>query len=271
MGTVNETTGRWVALDLSREHVLAAAHAGRLDAAALTRATVARMMAALTLNPAPRDPVQHLQAAHAEARDHLVRLTDHDPTIEVRAALGSWTYTPRKALRRVLDHVLDHLNQIDQWLAWRRDGVTPRPTDGWAPSQMTLAEDRLPLAANDLDAWLWRIDQATRLFTQRIESLSNDQLDWQPPDGGWPLRRVAHHVARDEVFYAASLDDALPEEVVGRYAEACRRFDGRLQAACEHGEDGSILYVHLYGAPYTPDDAAREVLILESTLLENIG
>src|SRR5437899_3437706 len=107
---------------------------------------------------------------------------------------------PRKALRRVLDHVLDHLNQIDQWQAWRRDGVAPTPTDGWAPSQVTLPEDRLPLAANDLDAWLWRIDQATRLFTQRVESLSNAELDWQPPDAGWPLRWVAHHVARDEMF-----------------------------------------------------------------------
>jgi len=82
---------------------------------------------------------------------------------------------------------------------------------------------------------------------------------------------VAHHVARDEVFYATSLDEALPADVVGRYAEACRRFDERLRAACEHGADRSILYVHLYGAPYTPDEATREVLILESSLLQNIA
>src|SRR5260370_30945396 len=119
MGTMNETTGWPAALDLSREHVLAATHAGRLDAAALGRATVARMMAALTLAPAPPDPIAHLQAAHAEARRHLVRFGEHDTTVEVRAALGDYTYTPRKALRRVLDHAQDHLNQIDQWLAWR--------------------------------------------------------------------------------------------------------------------------------------------------------
>ena len=269
MATVRDAIDWQAALSASQENVLAAARAGRIAGTALTRATVARMMAALTLNPAPRDPVQHLQAAHAEARGHLVRLTDHDPAIEVRAALGSWTYTPRKALRRVLDHVLDHLNQIDQWLAWRRDGVTPTPTDGWAPSQVTLAEDRLPLAASDLDAWLWRIDQATRLFIQRVESLSNDELDWQPPDGGWPLRRVAHHVARDEVFYAASLDDALPEDAMSRYTEASRRLDERLRAGQMRGEDTSIVYAHLYGAPRTLEEVVREVLTVESGLLEN--
>src|SRR2546427_9599735 len=63
-------------------------------------------------------------------------------------------------------HALDHLNQIDQWQQWRRDGVVPTPTDGWVPSTVTVPEDRLPLTAADLDAWLWRIDQdrkSTRL------------------------------------------------------------------------------------------------------------
>jgi hypothetical protein len=60
-------------------------------------------------------------------------------------SLTSYTYTARKPLRRVLDHTLDHLNQIDQWQLWRRDRVVPTPTDGWAPSTVTLPEDRLPL------------------------------------------------------------------------------------------------------------------------------
>ncbi len=271
MATVRDAIDWQAALSASQENVLAAARAGRIAETALTRAMVARMMAALTLNPAPRDPVQHLQAAHAEARGHLVRLTDYDPVIEVRATLGSWTYTPRKALRRVLDHVLDHLNQIDQWLAWRRNGVTPTPTDGWAPSQVTLPEDRLPLAANELEAWLWRIDQATRLFIQSVASLSNDELDWQPPDGGWPLRRVAHHVARDEVFYASAVDDGLPEDSLRRYVEASRRLDARVDAAQARGEDLSIVYSHLYGAPYTLAEAAREVLAIEDSVLGTRG
>jgi hypothetical protein len=67
----------------------------------------------------------------------------------------------------VLDHTLGHPNQIDQWLVWRNEVLVPTPTDGWVPSTVTLPDDRLPLTQPDLDAWLWRIDQAARLLIQR--------------------------------------------------------------------------------------------------------
>src|SRR5262252_9821489 len=127
--------------------------------------------------------------AHGRARTHLVRLNVHDPSHEISsfmtnelfarltaaqprpltapAGVGRYTYTPRKALRRVLDHALDHLNQIDQWLTWKAGGAVPTPTDGWVPSTVTLREDRLPLDEADLASWLWRIDQTARLVTQR--------------------------------------------------------------------------------------------------------
>lgn len=190
------------ALDDSRERVLTAARSGRHGAAALAHATAARMVAAWTLEPAPVNPVTHLESAHADARKHLVHLADHDPAAEVRSTMTNqlfsrltanrretdqpyidyrsvetYTYTPRKPLRRVLDHALDHLNQIDQWQLWQRRGVVPAPTDGWVPSTVTLPEDRLPLTAADLDAWLWRIDQAMRLLTQRAAGLSGEELD----------------------------------------------------------------------------------------------
>jgi hypothetical protein len=155
------------------------------------------------------------------------RLTDAQPApLTAPAGVGRYTYTPRKTLRRVLDHALDHLNQIDQWLAWQHHGVVPTPTDGWVPSTVTLPDDRLPLAPADLAAWLWRIDQAARLLVQRAGGLTPDELDWLPPDGGWPLRRVLHHVARSEILYSASLDEALrSEDPQARYAEACGRLD----------------------------------------------
>ncbi len=138
---MNITDSR-AALEASRRRVLATV--GEAETI-LTQATGARMVAAWTLAPALRDPVRHLEAAHARARAHLGRLTAHDPTREIpsvmtnelysrltdsrpapltpSAGVHRYTYTPRKALRRVLDHTLDHLNQIDQWLAWRNDGV----------------------------------------------------------------------------------------------------------------------------------------------------
>lgn len=201
----------------SRERVLATAGTGRLEPTILARVAAARTIAAWTLAPAPADPVAHVAAAHVQSRPHLVRLREHAADREVPSVMTAelfalltnsppptgpdrrYTYTPRKVLRRVLDHGLDHLNQIDQWLAWQRHGLAPTPTDGWASSTVTLGEDRLPLTGADFDAWLWRIDQGARLLVQRAAGLSQAELDWAPPDGGWPLRRVLHHVARSEV------------------------------------------------------------------------
>jgi len=281
------------ALDDSREQVLAAGRTGRHAEAALAHATGARMVAAWTLKPAPVDPVAHVEAGHADARRNLVRLLEHDPAAEVRSpmtnqlfsrlterrtgqaridytSVGTYTYTPRKPLRRVLDHALDHLNQIDQWQLWRRASVVPTPTDGWAPSTVTLPEDRLPLTPADLDTWLWRIDQAVRLLTQRAAGLTPDELDWPPPDGGWPLRRVLHHVARSEMLYAASLDEALPDDPVARYAEADSRFHARLMAAQARGIDRSIAYPNLYGTMFTPETIVGELLSCESDVLDQI-
>ena len=147
--TTGVNLAEWdAALDASRERTLKTIAGGDI---VITHATGARMVAAWTLVPAPRDPVVHLERAHARARQHLARLAAHDPGREVASAMtnelfdrltdgqpapltapasvGRYTYTPRKVLRRVLDHALDHLNQIDQWRTWRRDGLVPMPTE----------------------------------------------------------------------------------------------------------------------------------------------
>jgi hypothetical protein len=278
------------ALDASRDRVLKTGTDGGI---VLAHATAVRAVAAWTLAPAPRDPARHVEAAHARARRHLARLTVHDPGREVAAVMtdelfsrltdahpapltapagvGRYTYTPRKALRRVLDHALDHLNQIDQWIAWQRHGTVPTPTDGWVPSTVTLADDRLPLTAADLDAWLWRVDQAVRLVAQRAAGLSEAELDWLPPDGGWPLRRVLHHLARSERLYAAALDEALLDaEPSGRYGEACRRLDDELRAVAARGHDPSIVYAGLYGVLQTPEVVVDQVLAFEGELLAGV-
>jgi len=275
------------ALDASKDSILKAVmHRDSV----LTQATAVRMVAAWTLAPAPQDPVLHLDAAHTKARGHLARLTAHDPAREVTAVMTnelfsrltdaapapltaargarSYTYTPRKALRRVLDHALDHLNQIDQWIAWRRDGVVPTPTDGWVPSTVTLPDDRLPLAPSALEAWLWRIDQAARLLRQRAAGLTREELDWQPPGDQWPLRRVLHHVARSELLYAAALDEApASEDPDARYEEASRRFDDTVRAAGRRGDDPSVVYAGLYGVLRTPTQIIDDVLTMEAELL----
>jgi DinB family protein len=290
--TIPDSTQRTDALEASRDRVLAAARTGRHGAAILAHATAGRVVAGWTLDPAPIDPAVHLEQTHARGRRHLRRLLEQRPDAEVRSpmtnqlydrltqpadptrrtpidytSVESYTYTPRKPLRRVLDHALDHLNQIDQWQLWRRDGVVPTPTDGWVPSTVTLPEDRLPLTAADLDAWLWRVDQAMRLLTQRVASLGRDDLDWQPPDGGWTLRRVVHHVARSEILYAASFDEALPDDPVARYSEADARLSERLVSARAIEGDPSIVFPDPYGTLFQPGEVVAEVLALERELV----
>jgi hypothetical protein len=191
------------------------------------------------------------------------------PDAGARAASdpARYTYTPRKVLRRVLDHALDHLNQIDQWRAWRRDGTVPVPTDGWASSTVTLAEDRQPLDAADLAAWLWRIDQTIGLLAQRADGLGEDELDWQPPDGGWPLRRVLHHLARWQWLYAGSLDEALPGDAPARYEQACQRLDEAVREAERRGDDQTTVYAGLYGVLHQPKEVIELVLTFEGELL----
>jgi DinB family protein len=288
-----ETPRTWTeALEASRDRLLVAARAGQHGAAVLAHAAAGRIVAAWTLDPAPVDPVAHLAAAHVRGREHLQRLLHQPPGAEVRSPMTSqlfdrltqpadpaqrkpidytrvesYSYTPRKPLRRVLDHALDHLNQIDQWQLWRRDGVVPTPTDGWIPSTVTLPEDRLPLSAADLDGWLWRIDQAVRLLIQRAATLRGDDLDWQPPDQGWPLRRVLHHVARSELLYAASFDEKLSDDPIARYTEADARFSERLGGAREMAGDPSIVFPGPYGTLFTPAGVVAEVLALDGELV----
>jgi hypothetical protein len=198
----------------------------------------------------------------------FTRLTDPRPApLTAPAGVGRYTYTPRKVLRRVLDHALDHLNQIDQWRAWLHHGVTPTPTDGWASSTVTLPEDRLPLADAELEAWLWRIDQAIRLLAGHAEELTEEELDWTPPDGGWRLRRVIHRVARCESLYATALDEAPPADALIGYRRSGRLLEARLETARGRAGDPSVVYVNLYGVFYTPESAEREVLDLERGLI----
>src|SRR5438046_10122363 len=112
-------------LAASRDRVLAAARAGRHGAAVLAHATAGRIVAAWTLDPAPIDPATHLEQTHTRGRRHLRRLLDQPADAEVRSpmtnqlfdrltqpadpskrkkidymSVTSYTYTPRKPLRR---------------------------------------------------------------------------------------------------------------------------------------------------------------------------
>src|SRR5690349_4284471 len=164
----------------SRADMLVLAKTGKLDLTKLHQLADTEANLTTRLHRWPLDPSEHLLAAHAFVHPYLKRLPLHDST-RIVVADEEHSYTPRKILRRVLDHALDHLNQIEQWLVWQQRGSVPTPTDGWATSAETLQEDLQPLSPEELQAWLWRIDLAVGLVASRTRQLSVEQLDWQPP------------------------------------------------------------------------------------------
>jgi len=214
----------------SRVRVLSLAQEGKLDQAKIYQVANTEAELSTLLQPMPLDPAEHVLAAHANARPYLERLTQHRPG-RIVVADERHTYTPRTILRRILDHALDHFNQVGQWVIWQQQGIIPTPAHGWATSEETLDEDLLPLSLNDLQAWLWRIDVTIGMVANSVRQLSMEQLDWIPPGGGWSLRRVLHHLASAEVYYAIWMDEALPDEMLARYSEANQRFKQRLHRA----------------------------------------
>ncbi|QBD81409.1 hypothetical protein EPA93_37730 [Ktedonosporobacter rubrisoli] len=227
--STNMASREWlVQLAQSRQRVLSAVQEGKLPADALREIALSKADLAIVLPPMPVDPAQHMEQAHALSRPYLERLIQHDPTLEIKVD-AEHSYTARKVLRRVLDHALDHLNQIEQWLAWQERGLVPEPTDGWASSGVTFAEDRVPLTQAELDAWLWRIDIAVGLVVQRARQLSQQQLDWRPSIGGWSIRQILHHLAQAQRYYVVWLDEPLPADPLACYVEASQRFEEQLQ------------------------------------------
>jgi hypothetical protein len=225
-----------------------------LDAHRLQRAADLRAVAAFRLRPVPADPVEHTRSGYAFIRPHLERITSHQSTeaVSITSEDGyTYTFRPRTMLRRVLDHALDHLNQIDQWLAWQETGVIPTPTDGWASSADQLDEDSLPLSESDLAAWLWRIDIAWQMLAQRASELSPAQLAWAPPGDDWNLARVLHHVSGG--FYVVWLDNPLPEEPVARYLESSQRLYAAIDQASEVAHNEQKSWLALEAQTTTPD------------------
>jgi hypothetical protein len=107
-------------------------------------------------------------------------------------------YTPHKAIRRVADHLLDHLAEIEARLAGR-----PTEPDAWHASMMTTPADLVAFTLEDLEEARSRLRRLALIWEVRLRSLDDRQLDEQPGDA-WTLRQLAFHVAGSR-FYADSV------------------------------------------------------------------
>ncbi|MGW3665382.1 hypothetical protein [Streptomyces sp. NPDC005141] len=141
-----------------------------------------------------------------------------DPAEAVTAMVGhvldlaaSWTawdgrpvpvddrvYTPHKAIRRVADHLVDHLAELEARLV----GEEPLP-DHWHASASTTEADLAPFTEDDLDEARSRLNRLARIWANRLGALTDDQLDHSPGEG-WSFRELALHL-RGSTYYADSV------------------------------------------------------------------
>jgi hypothetical protein len=107
-------------------------------------------------------------------------------------------YTPHKAVRRVTDHLVDHLAELEARL-----GKQPTEPDTWHGSMVTTPGDLAAFTVDDVDETRSRLRRLALIWEVRLRSLSDEQLDASEGDA-WTLRQLAFHVA-GSAFYADSV------------------------------------------------------------------
>ena len=130
---------------------------------------------------------------------------------EVLARAATWTtwdgvprpiddrvYTPHKAIRRVADHLIDHLAEIEARLAG-----APTIPDHWHASAVTTPADLAPFTAEDLAEARSRLTRLAQILELRLRTLTPAQLDHRDADA-WSPRQIAFHL-EGSLYYADAI------------------------------------------------------------------
>jgi hypothetical protein len=105
------------------------------------------------------------------------------------------TWMPNKALRRITDHLIDHLHQVEALLA----GAEPLP-DTWHGRFVTLDADWGRFTEADFDEACSRLRRLARWYVLRYAAAGAPAWD-EPRGGEWTLREIAEHVS-GVLYYA---------------------------------------------------------------------
>jgi hypothetical protein len=98
-------------------------------------------------------------------------------------------WTPAKSLRRVTDHLIDHLHEVQALLA----GDESLP-DGWQGRMVTLDADWARFTEVDLENARQRLRRLARLYVLMFQAAGPEEWDRERGDA-WTLRAIAEHVA----------------------------------------------------------------------------
>ncbi|MFD8788066.1 hypothetical protein [Kitasatospora sp. NPDC059599] len=161
------------------------------------------------VEPADRGAEVGRGAGKAELAVLVPEMVDH--VLALAATWTAWdgrpvvnadgrTYTPHKAVRRVTDHLLDHLAEWDARLSGE-----PTDPDHWHASNVTTPADLAPFTAADLDEARSRLTRLAGIWSRRVAALPEAYLD-DSPGTGWSFRRIVRHVA-ESGYYADSVGD----------------------------------------------------------------
>jgi hypothetical protein len=104
-------------------------------------------------------------------------------------------YTPHKAIRRVADHLIDHLAEIEAHAA----GADTIP-DRWHASASTTPADLAPFTAEDLDEARSRLTRLAQIYTLRLRAVDLDQRSGE----SWTGREIALHL-EGSLYYADAI------------------------------------------------------------------
>src|ERR1700693_4340308 len=117
------------------------------------------------------DPAQFV----AEAVDRTLLLArtwlawDGRPHLSVE---GDRVYTPHKVIRRMTDHLIDHLAEIEALLS-----SVPSIPDYWRGSLVTMASDWASFTEAELNEAQQRLLRLASLYTLRFSAISASELD----------------------------------------------------------------------------------------------
>jgi hypothetical protein len=113
-------------------------------------------------------------------------------------------YTPHKAIRRIGDHLIDHLTQLEAHVA-----RLPSPPDHWHGSSITTPADLAPFGQDDLDEARSRLERLVLLWQVALSRVPTEALDRADGDAYTP--REMAFCAVESAYYADAVGDLSPQ------------------------------------------------------------